>query len=109
MRATRLQRHIQAAFRQTVIAQMGRRRAQGLNFRMRCGVMAVNGRVVTTANDLPFMNHNRAHRDLASLFCGLRLLHGQAHEVLIAHGFTPMPRRSIQTAKACSSAVPRAY
>ena len=82
---TGLQRHIERAVLQPVVAQLLRRRPQSDDFGMGCGVVPCHRGVAASGNQLVATHQHGAHRHLACLRCSLRLRQSQAHPVLILH------------------------
>ena len=78
-----LQRHIERAVFQPVVAHMLRRIAQRLYFCMGAGVVQPHRPIASPANDEPPPHHNRPHRHFASLGSRLRLLQGNPHPVRV--------------------------
>ncbi len=76
-----LQRHIQRAAIEPVVAQLPRCCTQGHDLRMRGRVVAVHRAIAARGNDLPAPNHHRAHRHLASTSGSLRLGQRKLHKV----------------------------
>ena len=75
----RLQRHIQRAALQPVIAQRPRGLAQGGDFGMRAGVMRAHAGIASGGDAAPVLDHHRAHRHFAARCRFMRGLQGQAH------------------------------
>ncbi len=82
----RLERHIQFAFRQTIVAQRLCRRAQRLHFGMSRRVVAADWTVVPNGNHLSVANDDGTHRHLSLHHRGTGLLQRQAHVGLVGGG-----------------------
>ena len=78
-----LQRHVEAAAVQPVVAQALRRCAQGHDLGMGRGVVALHGGVAAGGDDLAVPDHDGAHGHLTSAGGGVRLGQGQAHPVRV--------------------------
>ena len=105
-----LQRHIERAAVQAVIAQHPGRFAQRHHFGMRRGVVADDRGIAARRNHSAVFDHHRAHGHFACCASLAGLLQGQAHPVRVlgghVHAQATMPKRCIHWAKACSCSPP---
>lgn len=81
-----LEGDIEAAAGEPVVSHRQCCGAQGLNLSMRRGVFITNGAVVSGSYDGVLPYHHSPHWYLIELCRLMRLLQGQAHEVLVGHG-----------------------
>ena len=82
-----LQRDVQAAAVQPVVAQALGCRTQGDDLGMGRGVMVLHRGIAASGDDLTVLDHDGAHRHLARAGCGLRLGQGQSHPVRVVGHF----------------------
>src|SRR5690606_21744918 len=81
-----LQRHIQCAAGQTVVAQCLRRIAQGHDFGMGRRIVPAYGLVVAAPDDLAVLDDDRTDGHLAEAAGGMRQFQRRAHELFVHAG-----------------------
>jgi len=87
-----LQRHIESAAQEPVVANRRRSRAQDDDFSVGCGVQVAQHAILTAGHDCAFADDNRANRHFAGLCGEAGLGERGLHEIEIGHSLLALQK-----------------